>query len=119
MHRSHWDLEVHAKDFQTRRLREAARTRLVEEAASGADMASPIARVLDRILLLWRAKIGAGPALASRQPISKLGPVAVADVVGPSHPPRARLAQPYADMVIVARGSMVGVTEQPRGVSDC
>ena len=123
MHRSHWDIEVYAKDFQERRRQEALRRRLAEEAtrretSSGA--VNPFNLAIARLLNAWQARLA--PKRAATGPgqgtdlVATCGPEIVAL---PERPKRARVAQPYADMVVIARGPVVNVTEQPSGVSDC
>ena len=123
MHRSHWDLEVYARDFQERRWQEAARSRLSAQAAGTAQRPSfgtPFSLTIAGILGAWRSRLAFGRAAAAPQSIADSGPIPAADVAPrPLRAARGRLVQPYADMVVVARGSMAGVTEQPCGVSDC
>ena len=122
MHRSHWDLEVYAKDFQENRWREAARQRLAAEAAGGQapenrrvwlfhlDVARGVA-----VVQSWFS----APRLASER--ADAGEAAVADETRgvPRSAPSARLASPYDAMAVIARGSAASIAEQPSGVSDC
>lgn len=124
MYRSHWDIEVYAKDFQDRRWREAAQRRRAEEAvgsrSAGAVGVNPFNLAVARFLSAWSARFASGRATDAPRPVADREGFGKSDVVPqPVREPRGRLAQPYADMVVVARGPMVGVTEQPCGVSDC
>jgi hypothetical protein len=120
MHRSHWDIEVYAKDFQKRRWQEAARRRLAEEATGGdangiADNTFNL--TIARMLRSFRSWFSTENL--SEAPRRTVGDTAaVAMEPEPTTPPR-RLAQPYADMVVVARGPLAGVTEKPCVVRDC
>jgi hypothetical protein len=123
MHRSHWDIEVYAKDFQERRWQEAARRRLTNEAArreTPHGAVNPFMLAIAHVLNTWRSRLA--PKRAATGSGHGAEPVATpsAEIVAVSaRPKRARAAQPYADMVVIARGPMVNVTEQPSGVSDC
>jgi hypothetical protein len=124
MHRSHWDLEVYAKDFQERRQQEAARGRLgAEAAAAQAGIAvggNPVKLAMASILGAWKALRVSGRVAGPPHPAGAFDPIAAVEVASrPHRPARGRLAQPYADMVVIARGPMAAVTEQPSGVSDC
>jgi hypothetical protein len=123
MHRSHWDIEVYAKDFQERRWREAAQSRLATEAVSRA--ASSVAvnsfnLAVARLLNAWKTRLTSGRAAEAPRPAADPVASAVPDIAAlPYRPRRVRGAHPYADMVIIARGPVVGVAEQPSGVRDC
>lgn len=128
MHRSQWDLEVYAKDFQERRWQEAARRRQADEATRSASRESVnsfdlgIARFLAR-MKSWFATgqidRTSRPALdAAAAAREHLAAGRQSQRMAPRVRPN-RLAQPYTDMVVVARGPMVNVAEQPSGVSDC
>lgn len=121
MHRSHWDLEVYARDFQERRRLEAARSRLGAEAAgkTGRAGGNPLKLACASILRAWNARLDSGRAAGFPEPVAEPG-LNAADVAGQPHrSARGRLSQPYADMVVIARGPRAGVTEQPSAVSDC
>lgn len=123
MHRSYWDLEVYARDFQERRRQEAARSQLGAEAAAGkaerAAGGNPLKLAFASILSAWNARLGSGRAAGLPESVAEPGLIA-ADVAGQPHrSARGRLSQPYADMIVIARGPRAGVTEQPSGVSDC
>ena len=123
MLRSHWDIEVYAKDFQEDRWREAVRRRLVEEAAGGlanADAANPFNLAFARLVSTWKSRIASGRGGEVPQPVAEREETTGSRVVPQrTSTARGRLAQPYADMVIVARGPKAGVVEQPSGVRDC
>ena len=122
MHRSYWDLEVYARDFQERRRQVAARSQLGAEAAAGKTGragGNPLKLAFASILSAWNARLGSGPAAGLPESVAEPGLIA-ADVAGQPHrSARGRLSQPYVDMVVIARGPIAGVTEQPSGVSDC
>lgn len=123
MHRSYWDIEVYARDFQERRRQEAVRSRLAAEATAGkaerASRGNPLKLAFASILSAWNARLGSGRAAGLPESVAEFGPIA-AEVAGQPHrSARSRLSRPYADMVVIARGPRAGVTEQPSGVSDC
>ena len=127
MHRSFWELEVYAKDFQERRWAEAARQRRADEAKGVAAAGIKpfnlgIAQVMSKTRA-WRSSSRTPRATQLDEPewlVSHVRPEFIQTDCQRS--PRARprrLLQPYADMVVIARGLIVEVTEQPSGVSDC
>lgn len=123
MHRSHWDIEVYAKDFQERRWREAAQRRLADEAVSRAATSitdNPFNLAVARFLNAWKTRLTLRRAAEAPRPATDPVASAVPEIVAlPYRPQRVQGAQPYADMVVIARGPVVGVAEQPSGVRDC
>ena len=123
MHRSHWDLEVFAKDFQERRRREAEERRLVDQAVKrGASSAAgnPIDLAIGRLLHAWMARFDTKPAAEAPRPVAAPEPAVDANVVAlPYRPKPAARTQPYADMVVIARGPAAGVAAEPSAVRDC
>ncbi len=123
MHRSHWDIEVYAKDFQERRWREAEQRRMADQAA-GNEASSAAENSIDgaiaRLLNAWMARFDSTPPAEARHPVAEPKATANAEIVSqPQRSTRGRLAQPYADMIVIARGTKAGVVEQPSVVSDC
>lgn len=129
MHRSFWDLEVHAKDFQQRRWAEAARRRRADEAMGiQASAANPFDLGIARFMSTVRAWLASGHTrraphgngraelAASAQTAAVLENSVRVPRVRPGWP-----AQPYADMMIIARGPKmdVEVVEEPSVVRDC
>jgi hypothetical protein len=123
MQSSWFEVEVHAKSIQDNMLRECEHYRRIDEAlrgkqSSGAGMA--IAR--------WLA--AAGSWLSSRRPVleahadSRVRQLStLASVVAePDRPaPRTHLvraAEPYAGMVVIARGKTTKLLAEPSGVQD-
>ena len=126
MHHSTWDLEVHAREMQQRRQREADRARQIDAARQRGDHTRRFADEIqhlaigDRVpglLAPQRRSIdgAAPPAVAENQvlPIlveeSRLSPVARSDA----------LSQPYAGMMVLARGTSAQSTAQPCAAGDC
>jgi hypothetical protein len=123
MHRSYWDIEVYAKDFQERRWREAAQRRLADEAVSrtvSSGAVNPFNLAVARFLNAWKTRITSGRAAKAPRPAADPVAGVLPEIVAlPYRPKRVRGAHPYADMVVIARGPVVGVAEQPSGVRDC
>jgi hypothetical protein len=127
MHRSFWELEDYAKDFQERRWAEAARQRRADEAmgvvAAGINPFNlGIAQVMSKTRA-WRSSSRTPRATQLDEPewlVSHVRPEIIQTDCQRS--PRARprrLLQPYADMVVIAWGTVAEVAEQPRGVGHC
>ena len=126
MNQSTWDLEVHAREMQQRRLREADRARQIEAARQCDDrMRVPTPRLsISRLMAAIRGRFtpqrrlidgAAVPAL----PGAALLPLALEE---PRLSPDARsagLSQPYAGMVVLARGTSTQSAAQPCATSDC
>jgi hypothetical protein len=126
MNHSTWDLEVHAKEMQRRRFREAEQARQIEAARQRSDgIRNPATRFsISRLITAFRECLvprplpvdGAGSAgvLASG-----VRPLPAAE---PQLMPNARaggLSQPYAGMVVLARGTSTQSEAQPCATSDC
>ena len=130
MFHSTWDLEVHARDMQERRRREADRARQIETArrrggpgglpAGGRSISWLVA--MARTWLLPRQTMtidSIAGAEAPGQVPAKLHPMSVEE---PRFKPAARsnrLSQPYAGMVVLARGTVARTAEEPSAVGDC
>ena len=125
MNHSTWDLEVHAREMQQRRLREADRARQIEAARQRGDgMRVPATRFsLSRLMTAFRdclsprrssidgasSPVVEAPFLPIPVPESRLSP----DV------PSGALSQPYAGMVVLARGTSAQRAAQPCAAGDC
>jgi hypothetical protein len=126
MQHNTWDLEVHAREMQQRRLREADRARQIEIARQRGDqMRVPATRFsVSRLMAAFRHCLSprrrsidgaAVPALAGAALLplpleeSRLSPDARS--VG--------LSQPYAGMVVLARGTSAQSAAQPCAAGDC
>ncbi len=126
MQHSTWDLEVHAREMQRQRLREADRARQIEAARQRGDqMGVPAMRFsISQLMTAVRDCLSprrsaidgaAAPALAG----AALLPLPVEE---PRLSPDARsgaLSQPYAGMVVLARGTSTQSAAQPCAASDC
>ncbi len=129
MHHSTWDLEVHAREMQQRRWREATRTRQIEEARCRAGVRRPsamfsVARLVTAArtwLSPRRASVG-DPADSVEAPMASEVGLRAMRVAAPPAKSGLRpnlLSQQYAGMVVLARGTDARATEQPCGVADC
>ena len=126
MNHSTWDLEIHAREMRRRRMREADRLRQIEEAQRGGD-GTRIAATrfsISRLMTVFRncfsprpipVDAAGSPALGAArlrpQPAEKSRLIPDARV--------ERLAQPYAGMVVLARGTSVQAAVQPCAAGDC
>jgi hypothetical protein len=124
MHRSYWDIEAYARDFHERHAQEAARRRLADEAASRGVAhpanPNPFNLAVARFLGTLRARLSSGRyADAGRADAESQAAARIESVSQPERALPIRLTQPYADMVVIARGTKAGVVEQPSVVSDC
>ncbi len=126
MYHSSWDLEVHAREMRRQWLREAERARQFETARQRGDHARiPAARfsvarfmtALRSSLSPRRSTIGgaAAPALAEPVPL----PLALEELRLSPDPRSSGLSQPYAGMVVLARGTSVHSAVQPSPAGDC
>jgi hypothetical protein len=126
MNHSTWDLEVHAKEMQQRWQRESDRARLVELARQRGDQmrASGTRFSISRFMTGFRGRLS--PQRSSID--GAAAPAAVAALVLPLPVqesgliPDARsgaLSQPYAGMVVLARGTSAQTTAQPCTAGDC
>jgi hypothetical protein len=126
MNHSTWDLEVHAREMQQRRLREADRARQIEAARQGGHhMGVPVTRFsVSRMITAFR------DCLAPRRSASEgaaVAPVLEARVLAipvpesrlSSDAPSGALSQPYAGMVVLARGTSVRNAAHPCAAGDC
>jgi hypothetical protein len=118
MQHSTWDLEVHTREMQQRRWREAIRARQIDEACRRS--ASPAPRfIVARLATMARTWL-----LPRRAPVdwvtvpraSEAKPVAEPPATSGARP--SRLSQPYAGMVVLARGTGTQTAEQPCGIGD-
>jgi hypothetical protein len=126
MQHSSWDLEVHVREMQRQRLREADRARQIEAARQCDDrMRVPATRLsISRLMAAIRGRFApqrrliegaAVPAL----PGAALLPLALEE---PRLSPDARsgaLSHPYAGVVVLARGSSAQNSPQPCAAADC
>jgi hypothetical protein len=126
MQHSTWDLEVHAREMQQRRQREADRARQIEAACRRGDRmrVSPTRFSIARFMTAFRDRLSlqhgsvdgaAAPAIVETHvlPIPKPEPGSIPD----ARP--GALSQPYAGMVILARGTSARSTAQPCAAGDC
>ena len=123
MNLSTWDLEVYAREMQRRRWREATRARQIEEACRGGHRPAPRFSVA-RLTSAARTWLSSRPAGADRgeAPVaSEPGLLAMHVAESPANPGvrPSPLSQPYAGMVVLARGAAAQTAEQPCGVGDC
>ena len=126
MNHSTWDLEVHAREMQQRRLHEANRARQLETARQrGNHMRVPATRSsISRLMAAIRDCLSprrrsidgaAAPALSGA---ALLPPPIEEPRLSPAVRPGG-LSHPYAGMVVLARGSSAHSTPQPCAASDC
>jgi hypothetical protein len=126
MNHSIWDLEVHAREMQRRRLREAEVARQIDAARQrGNGIRMPATRFsISRLLTAFRESLSPRPT-----PVDGAGTSAVLatrvrplPAEEPQLMPNAQaggLSQPYAGMVILARGTRAPTTAQPCAAGDC
>jgi hypothetical protein len=126
MNHSSWDLEIYAREMQQRRFREADRARQIQAARqSGDSIRIPATRFsISRLITIFRQRFstqpvpvdGEGsPALAA----ARLRPLSAEEArVMPGARP-SELSQPYAGMMVLARGTSVPTTAQPCAAGDC
>ena len=126
MQHSTWDLEVHAREMQRRRFREAELARQIEAARQrGNGIRIPATRSsISRLIAAFREHLSPRP-----MPVDGAGSAAVPAIEvrplpaeEPQLMPNARasgLSQPYAGMVILARGTSAPTTAQPCAAGDC
>jgi hypothetical protein len=126
MNHSSWDLEVYAREMQQRRFREADRARQIQAARQGGDgVRIPATQFsISRVITMFRRRFspqpipvagGGSPALVA----ARLRPLAAEE---PRVMPGARaseLSQPYAGMMVLARGTSAPTTAQPCAAGDC
>jgi hypothetical protein len=126
MNHSTWDLEVHAREMQRRRFREAEQARQIKAARQRGDgIRIPATRSsISRLITAFRECLAPRP-----MPVDGAGSAAVLAIEVQSLPaeepqlmPNARaggLSQPYAGMVVLARGTSAPTTAQPCAAGDC
>jgi hypothetical protein len=126
MHHSTWDLEVHAREMQERRWREATRARQVVEACRRGDQVpSPAPRFsVARLFTVARTWLSPRrtPVDHVEAPVASEAGLHATHVAEPLTKPIARpsrLSQPYAGMAVLARGPDVQTAHQPCSVGDC
>ena len=128
MHRSSWDLEVHARQMQQRRLREANRARQLDAARRGNTRYQPSWFSISRFVSLAQAWLSPRRTLEEDAMfgVEAQAPAQAALPPLPAGEPRwkplarsSRLSQPYADMTVLARGPVALPAERPCGVGDC
>jgi len=126
MNHSTWDLEVHAREMQRRRLHEADRARLIETARQGRDLIRvPATRFsISRLMAAFRDCLSPRPRSIDGAAVP--APARAALPARPLEEPRlspdarsAGLSQPYAGMVVLARGTSAQSRVQPCAASDC
>ena len=126
MHHSTWDLEVHAKEMQRRRFREAERARQFQVARHHSRQRHVTASrfSFSRLMTAVRNYLspqpipvtGAGsPALVE----ARLRPLAAKESQVIPKGMAGELSQPYAGMVVLARGSSAQNAAQPCVAGDC
>jgi hypothetical protein len=125
MNHSTWDLEVHVREMQQRRLREADRARQIDAARQcGDQMRVPVTWFsISRLMTAFRDCLAprrsaidgaAAPPVVEGQLLPR--PVTVSRL---SSDASAALSQPYAGMVVLARGTNVQNAAQPCAAGDC
>ena len=125
MNHSTWELEVHARELQRRRLREADRARQIEAARQhGNRPRVPAARFsVARFMTALRTSLSPRrSALAGAAPASAwaaLLPLPLEEQRLRSQAPSGELSQPYAGMMVLARGTSPRNTVQPCAAGDC
>lgn len=130
MHHSSWDLEVHAREMQERRLREVKRARQLDEALAGngygrgAAPNSTIARVIGAVRTWFSpARTSApdpvGSAAASAHFETGLPAISADEPRYLPAAPSNRISNAYAGMAVLARGTAARTAEQPCAVGDC
>jgi hypothetical protein len=126
MHYSSWDLEVHAREMRRRWLREAERARQLETArqpghcpGNPADRFS-VARFMTALrssLSPRRSAIDGAAAPVPAEPASL--PVALEELRLSPDARSSGLSQPYAGMVVLARGTSAQSAVPPCAARDC
>ena len=126
MNHSTWDLEVHAREMQQRWLREADRARQIETARQRGDqMRVPATRFsISRLMTAFRDYLSprrgaiGGPAASPVVEVPFL-PIPVPESRPSPDSPSGALSQPYAGMVVLARGTSAQNAVQPYAAGDC
>lgn len=126
MNHSTWDLEVHAREMQRRWLREADRARQIETARQRGDHTRvPLTRFsISRVMAAIRDYLS--PRRRSIDGAAAPSRAAAALLPLPAEEPRLSpvthstgLSQPYAGMVVLARGTSAQSAPQPCIAGDC
>ena len=126
MQHSTWDLEVHAREMQQRRQLEADRARQIDAARKRGDQTgvSPIRFSISRLMsAFWdslsprRTAIDGGPAPAVAE--TQVLPILVQESRLSPDTRSGALSQPYAGMMVLARGPSAQSTAQPCAAGDC
>jgi hypothetical protein len=126
MQHSTWDLEVHAREMQQRRQREADRARQIEAACQRGDRmrVSPTRFSISRLMTAFRYALSLRPIPtdgAEIRPLAdaRLRPLPAEESRRIPDAPARGLSQPYAGMVVLARGTRGQSTAQPCVAGDC
>jgi len=129
MNHSTWDLEVHVRETQQRRLHEANRARQIDEARCPADVRHPVAMFsVARLMtfartwlsLRWTAVTDSVDSVEEPMPSeARLNTLHVAEPPTNRGVQPVQLSQPYTGMVVLARGTGMQTAEQPCGIVDC
>lgn len=126
MNHSTWDLEVHARELQQRRFREADRARQIQAARQRGDgLRIPATRFsISRLVIVFRQCFLPRPH--SVDGVKSFALVETQLRPRPAEEPQAManartggLSQPYAGMVVLARGTSAPATAQPCAAGDC
>jgi hypothetical protein len=126
MQHNTWDLEVHAREMRQRRLREADRARQIEAARQrGEHLRVPAARFsISRLMAAIRNCLSPQRRSIDGAAVPSLAGAAL--LPHPFEDPRlspdarsAALSQPYAGMVVLARGTSAESAAQPCAARDC
>ena len=126
MNHSTWDLEVHARELQQRRFREADRARQIQAARQRGDSIQiPATRFsFSRLVTAFRQYLSPKPIPVdgAGSPELLAAGLSLLPAEEPQAIPNARsggLSQPYAGMVVLARGASAPATAQPCAAGDC
>ena len=120
MHHSTWDLEVHAREMQRHRFREAERARQIEAARQRRDGIHTRGTrfSLSRLITAFRQCFSLQPIPVEevRTPALvgvRLRPSAAEESLVIPKVRTGELSQPYAGMMVLARGTSAPTTAQP------
>jgi hypothetical protein len=126
MHHSTWDLEVHAREMQRRRLREADLARQIEAARQRSDgprvpstrfSVARLMTALRRSLRPRRSAIAGAAAPPSVQ--AALLSLSLEELRLSPDARSGEQSQPYAGMMVLARGTSAQNAVQPCAAGDC
>jgi hypothetical protein len=109
MYQNSWEMEVHARDLRERRLRQAARARLLDAAAGDRQMAasrltSHVASVIAMASAVVSRVVRGDAARQSTEPAQELSAAAKRTPAAARMDRQRRQMDPFADMVVIARG---------------